>query len=211
MRHLRFVLCALFVLVSLAAHADSIPIFQITRAEMVFVAHTDGVDLVFTGPGIAIEGIAEFACPSGWCENEFVAEGTPMDFGSFVPTQFLQFTIEIGGKTYSDTQAVLNAWTMNLFTSQFVPFVGGNAILNGNGLIPGSINTANGTLQFEIKVPGGDFQFNWVQSSENPSYFRSFGGRFDATASPVPEPGSVVLLVTGLAGILSALQFKQRH
>jgi hypothetical protein len=158
MRHLRFALCARFVLVSLAAHADSISVFQITFARIEFMAETDGVSFDFNGPGISVSGIASFECPSGWCINHFVAQGTPIDFGSFVPHEL---TIQIGGNTYSDPQAVLNTWTMNPFTALFVPDGGGRAILNGNGLIPGSINTANGTLQFEIKVPAGALELNF--------------------------------------------------
>ena len=147
---------------------------------------------------------------SGWCLDHFVAGGTPIDFGSSVG-HVSGSVIHIGGKTYSGAQAVLNAWTMNPFNALFVPESGGNAILNGNGLIPGSINAANGTLQFEIKVPVGDLGFSWVQSIENPSYYTLFPSNFFATASPVPEPGSVLLLVTGLAGILSTAGFRHRH
>src|SRR5215472_10550582 len=155
MRHLRFALCALFILVSLAAHADSISVFQITFARLEFMGtgaqELGAVGFDFIGSGINISGVASFDCPSGWCINHFVAEGTPIDFGSFVP---LQLTIQIKGKTYSDPQAVLNSWTMNTLNPIFVPPSGDTpAVLNGNGLLPGSINTANGTLQFEIKVP----------------------------------------------------------
>ena len=50
---------------------------------------------------------------------------------------------------------------MNPFTPLFVPSGGDTALLNGNGLIPGRINTANGTLQFEIKVPAGALELNF--------------------------------------------------
>ena len=79
----------------------------------------------------------------------------------------------------------------------------GKAILNGNGLIPGSINTANGTLQFEIKVPVGDLELSWVQSIENPSYYTFFPSIFIKFPSPVPEPGTLGLMGTGLMGILA--------
>jgi hypothetical protein len=211
MRHLRFVLCALFVLVSLAAYADSIPVFKITSASIFFFREMDEIAFDFQGPGISITGLGFFDCPSGWCVNHFVASGTPMDFGNFVPVQLSAFTIQIGGVTYSNPQAVLGVWTLNPSTAMSVPDSQATATFNGNGLIPGSINTANGTVQFEIKVPAGTYQLDWIQSDQNPSDYIPDGGLFRAFGSPVPEPSSVVFLVTGLAGILGTLKFKQRH
>lgn len=204
MRHLRFALCAVFLLASVAASADSIPVFQITFAEIDLFPETGAMGFTFIGPGIGIDGVGAFECPSGWCVNHFTAGGTPIDFGSFVPNQI---TVQIGGKTYSE--AVLNAWTMNPFKALFVPDSGSAATLNGNGLIQGSINT--GTFQFEIKVPVGALELGWVQSGENPSDYTLFPSLFVATApSTVPEPSSVALLVTGLAGILSTAGLSRR-
>jgi PEP-CTERM motif len=211
MRHLRFAVCALFLLASLAAHADSISIFQITYASLdLFPSDPNGgMGFTFIGPGIRIFGQGAFECPGGWCVYlNYTAEGSPVTFGSFVPNSF---TIQIGGKTYSDAQAVLNAWTMNPFAALTVPNAGAQAILNGNGLIPGSINTANGVLQFEIKVPIGEMGLNFVQNIENPSYYTFFPSLgFIKIPSPVPEPGSIVLMVTGLAGVLSTARFRKR-
>jgi hypothetical protein len=100
---------------------------------------------------------------------------------------------------------------VNPSTALSVPDTEAAAILNGNGLIPGSINTKNGTLQFEIKVPAGTLELGWIQSDENPSNYTPDGGLFSALGSPVPEPSSVVFLVTGLAGVLGTLKFKHRH
>ena len=153
MRHLRLALCAVFLLVSTAARADSIPVYQITFAQIFFFApfNVGSVSFTFNGPGISIDGLANFDCPSGWCStpDNFVAAGTPINFGSFVPCPDPSpcTNITIGGKTYSSVQ-VLNPWTMNPGGDLLVPDSGGNAILNGNGLIPGSVITANGTFQF---------------------------------------------------------------
>lgn len=207
MRHLRFALCGLFLLASLAAHGDSIPVFQITSAQMFFFGPGD-VAFAFNGPGISVSGQGGFDCPSGWCSGFEVPEGTPIDFTSFV--LFAGFTtIQIGGTTYSGAQAVLNSFTMNPLAPLFVPD-GGGAMLNSNGLIGGSVN---GTFQFEIKVPAGSLELDFLPSVDDPGYYISTGGDFFAqkSPSPVPEPGSVFLLVTGLAGILGTLKIKQRH
>ncbi len=207
MKHLRFALGALFLLVSLAAQADSIPVFQITDAFIYLEPEFEFMSFNFAGPGITVVGVGSFDCPSG-CLEHFLPEGTPIDFGNFLPTVE---TMQLGGKTYGYAQAVLNTWTMNFFTALSVPDQDGKAILNGNGLIPGSVDTANGTLQFEIKVPVGQLGLSWVQNYEYPSYYTPFPGIFSAKLSPVPEPGSVVMLVTGLAGILSSAGFSRRH
>jgi hypothetical protein len=164
MRHLRFVVCALFVLVSLAAHADSIPVFQITSADIFFFGPGD-MAYNFNGPGINVGGQGGFDCPSGWCSGFEIAAGTPIDFGSFMPFEGLT-TIQIGGTTYSGAQAVLNTFTMTPFNALFVPD-GGGAILNSNGLIGGSINTGNGTFQFDIRVPAGDLGLDFLPSVDD--------------------------------------------
>jgi hypothetical protein len=208
MKHLRFALLGvLFLLVSLAAQADSIPVYQITNGFVYLEPEFGFMSFNFAGPGITVVGVGSFDCPSG-CFDHFLPEGTPIDFGNFLP---IVETMQIGGKTYSEPQAVLNTWTMNFFTALSVPDQDGKAILNGNGLIPGSVDTANGTLQFEIKVPVGQLGLSWVPSIEYPSYYTPTPGGFFAHTSLVPEPGSIVMLVTGLAGILSTAGFSRRH
>jgi hypothetical protein len=207
MRHHRFALGALFLLVSLAAQADSIPVFQITFADMYLDPEFGFMSFNFTGPGITVFGVGSFDCPSG-CLEHFFPWGTPISFGNFLPTVE---TLQIGGNTYRDPQAVLNAWTLNPFTALSVPDDGGEAILNGNGLIPGSIDTANGTFQFAIKVPVGQLELGWAQNSQYPGYYTPTPGLFVGHTSPVPEPGSVVMLVTGITAILSTAGFTRRH
>jgi len=212
MRRLRFALCALSLLVSLAAHADSISVFQITSARLLIPGEdSDGfMAFDFTGPRISISGQGSFDCPSGWCIDHFVAEGTPIDFGNFVPAPCCT-EITIRGKTYRGAQAALNTWTMNPDGALFVPDSDGQAVLNGNGLMSGSINTGNGTFLFEIKVPKGNLELSWVQSVENPSNYTLFASGFFARSSPVPEPDGVVLVGTGLVGILSTARFRHRR
>jgi PEP-CTERM motif len=179
-----------------SAYADSIPTFYVTQVNM-FMSPNDGsgdnIFFTLTGPGVNIAGIGGMAC-SNWC---FGPIADPNDPSVVFTTQIFltAFGIAtIGGTSYDPS-------TLG-FASLFDDFGGVNASTAGAvgaGGVPGDF------LQFKMILPMSGGQ-NWtlhfdptVDQNGNPAFIFTEGD-FTATG-PTPEPATVGLMLTGLAGI----------
>lgn len=169
-------------------YADSIPTFYITQATM-FMGPNDGsgdnVSFVFTGPGVNIAGVGGMAC-FDWCSG-------PISDPSFASTSqiFLTgFGVAIfNGKSYDPStlgfeSLFSNDGGLNHITGGSV---GGDTFLQFNLILP---TTGGWTLNFD---PTTD-------QNGNPAFIFTEGSFF-AQAS-TPEPGTIALMLTGLAGIV---------
>ena len=185
-----------FLLLAGVAHADSIPTFKITDAFLQIEPGGENHGFVgfnFAGPGINIFGEGFYEC-NVWCNFfTFVTDGFPIDIQNMTAESL---TVQIGGQTYNENEAVLGPWNVNPSTDFFVPGGSVTALLN-NGLILGSVGTGNNVLQFYLNVPPGQLSLFFPQSDIDPSLFTFVGGGSFIATTTVPEPGTLALLATG--------------
>jgi hypothetical protein len=207
---LRWTLTFLVLLVPKIASADSIQTFRITQ---VFVdiqpepEENGGAFFAFEfdGRGITIFGQGGMVC--NWCfDDHAVPDGFPIVLGNISYHSLQMF---IGGNTYDVNNSSLS---LPLFLTTFadlkVPDGSGPAILN-NGVIFGQAGSGDNPFQFRLIMPRGNLGLGFVPA-EKPSYYLFFRGGFFASAV-VPEPGTLGLMATGLAGIVGLLRRKRER
>ena len=192
MNYLRLAIAILFAFSAQCSYADSISTFHITQANMVMGPNDgsgDNVRFILAGPGVRITGIGGMAC-FDWCSGLPVPGDTPIFTTQIFITEFSSATI--GGISY-------DPGTLS-FDSLFDDIGGLNASSTG------SVGSDTGFIQFTMTAPhNGSWGFDFEPAGEdedgNPLFvFKS--GEFSASAPlPTPEPATVGLMLTGLAGI----------
>jgi hypothetical protein len=196
MNYLRLAIVVLLAVCAQCAYADSISTFYITQATM-FMGPNDGSgDNVFfelTGPGLNIVGIGGMAC-FDWCSG-------PVSSPDGFPSQIFitAFGIAtINGRSYDpDTLS---------FNSIFSP---------GGGLNRFTTGSAGGDtfIQFNLISPtngGWGLNFAYVPAQDgNPAYYIFTDGEFSAQGQTA-EPGTVVLMLTGFAGMAAIIKRKAK-
>lgn len=198
MNNLRLALVILLAVCAQHASADSIKTFYVTQVSMGMGPNDGGGDNVFfqfTGPGLSITGSGGMEC-FDWCSSQGVSDaGLAATSQIFISEYFIAI---LGGNGY-------DAETLD-FTSLF-DFTGGvNPVAMG----------VVGDIQFNLLMPvngGWRLHFDFVPpQDDNPGYYVFTGGSFNASQiAPVPEPASVSMLLTGLAGIAGVLRKKIRQ
>jgi len=110
MKSLRWAIMVLLAASVQPAYADSIPVFNISRATISFSANTqagDNSQFVFAGPGVSIMGGGS-ACGGSdeWCNGAFLPPGTSVTPNvGLVSFDFV--SVKIGGHTYTSPSAAL--------------------------------------------------------------------------------------------------------
>ncbi|HST10833.1 MAG TPA: PEP-CTERM sorting domain-containing protein [Terriglobales bacterium] len=197
MTYLRLAIASLLLVGSQLSFADSIKTYVITQVSM-SMSPNDGsgenISFSLTGPGVSITGIAGMVC-TGWCDNQPIF-GTPV----VAPTQIFFSSLDtlvIGGVNQEPS----------LFSFS------GDGLFDQNGGVSRFVNAFAGE---------GDtfFQFNLIQpqngkwnatydyippSGDTPGYYLFRHATFYAAT---PEPGTLALTVTGLAGIAGLVRKK---
>ena len=200
MNYLRLAIAILFSVTAQCSYADSIPIFHITQATM-FMGPNDGtgdnVSFFLTGPGINITGIGGMAC-FDWCSGPIpdpsLATPSQIFLTGFGPAI-------IGGKTYDG---------MFLDFNPFIFDESGGLIASTSG----RAGSDTGPFQFNLTLPtNGNWSFNFAPTTDengNPAFIFT-EGEFRASAPlPTPEPTTVGLMLTGLAGIAGIVKRKAK-
>jgi len=185
MNYLRLAIAILLLAFAQCSYADSILTLHITEATMSMGPNDgsgDNIGFTFTGPGIKIFGTAGMGC-FDWCT------------GQPVPPDTIAFTSEIFLSGFPDVLFHGVSAFLDPETSFFD---------NSGGLNPTVTGHLNGVPVVLTLPTNGSWGLNFVSTTDqngNPAI--SFvSGSFSASApAPVPEPGTIGLMLTGLAGI----------
>jgi hypothetical protein len=199
MNYIRLAIAILFAACAQSSFADSIQTFQITQATMFMGPNNGGGDNVyfsFTGPGVNITGFGGMAC-FDWC-----SDFSPISSPSGQPSQIFLgdfFTATIGGKSYDP------------ITLDFDSLFDASGGLNASTL--GSVGAGDSFIQFRMTAPTGGWNLNFaptVDQNGNPAFI-FVNGQFSASAPLLtPEPATVGLMLTGLAGIAGIVKRQAR-
>jgi hypothetical protein len=211
----RICLIVIIALYAGAAHADSIPAYNMTSGSVVLSnINIGGFDSVFSfsnGNGVNIGGVDAGFSPGmgflggGQSGNPLLnigfnlgtanVNGTILYLFGLVTITGSDFALPTSGTTFSTTMPVLFSGSFLSCAGSFGPF-GGCDPLTPNYLGKFNVN-GPGTLSVGfISVPVGE-GIVWQLSSAT------------YTLNAVPEPASIVLLGTGALAILGKLRRKQ--
>jgi hypothetical protein len=156
----------------------------------------DNVFFSLIGPGTSITGIGGMACID-WCF------GPIPDLNSVSTSQvFISLFIntKIGGTVYDPN------------TLSICCFFSPSGDLNGSAT--GSVGGQGTFTQFNLTLPGGggwNLSFDFFPASgDSPAYYQFVSGTFTAGTppAPVPEPGTLGFMATGLTGLVGVVRRK---
>jgi PEP-CTERM motif len=194
MNYLRLSIVLLLASFAQQSYADSVHTFHITQVLMTMYPNDgsgDNIGFTFSGPGVLITGIAGMGC-FDWCSTL----GTYNPSGS--PSQIFLTSfnsVKLGGVSYDPT----------FFNVDFFDQFGGV-----NPMASGIAGTDTVPLNVNFTLPtGGGWGFDFEPSTDefgNPYYYFVSGTFYAAAPAPVPEPGTIGLILTGMVGMGATLR-----
>jgi hypothetical protein len=153
----------------------------------------DNVSFSFTGPGVSIPGIGGMGC-FFWCSGQPIS-----DPGGGASQVFVSFfnTVILGGISYDPSSLGFSIF----------PFDESGGL---NGFATGFAETT----QFNLTLPtNGGWSFDFAPTTDefgNPAFAFTNGTFFASAPLLTPEPATVGLMLTGLAGIAGRVRRKAR-
>jgi hypothetical protein len=162
----------------------------------------DNISFTFTGPGTTIQASGVLLCYP-WCYNDQgLQPDTSTSIGDIYVTLGNYGPLMLGGKTY------------NVVNYDPAGFFGPGGVLNPSVVL--LVDQGGVEKEIELALPenGGawNFYFDYYSPREDsPGGYLFNHGDFYAASSPtpVPEPGTLGLMATGLAGITSLIRRKR--
>ena len=195
MNYLRLSIVLLLAAFAQQSYADSIQTFHITQVLMTMYPNDgsgDNIGFTFTGPGVMITGTAGMGC-FDWCSTQ----GTYTPIGSTTEIFLSYFSsVKLGGVSYDPT-------TFGVFDF-FDQFGSVNPTASGTA----SNATSDVNVDFTLPANGG-WGLDFEQSTDefgNPYYYFVRGSFAASAPAPVPEPGTIGLVLTGMGGIGAILR-----
>lgn len=220
MKRFLWVVTMLFVVFAPFVYADGIPIFGVTQAIIPFIFNGNGDNDAFSfiGPGINISGGGTAQCD--WCTFDFsLTPGSSLNpsIGRLIFDNTYG-TATIGGQTFDLSGGFLfdsSITALDSFTfptdgrSSFtvnVPAGFSEQFIQGNAPSFGNYNLQ--ILGYGVGTMSLNFTFVPQYSGGPPSYYEFSRGQFSLVSAP--EPGTLGLMATGLAGIVGMIRKKTR-
>ncbi len=206
------VLGGVLCLLAAACYADRVTTIPITGSTYDGFATTEG-DYKIQGPGLSLWQ----ADPGGPSFIGFCTIGTVCNFSwsPVDPASFCTLCTTFSGGSFGSTQAQWLEPELVFTGSAF--YSGGNTLtmsftVSGTvygfqlvGCLSDGSNCSQGPQVFALKISGTGTETLTINDfSGTPSEIVGLWGTFSGTATPVtatPEPGSMILMATGLAGV----------
>lgn len=197
----RLAAVSLLFLCTQLTFADSIKTYSITSISMqLYPNDGSGDDLFFSfaGPHIQFSGLGGMECTDCFTDPIYGTPGFSASFGDIV--FFNSFVID--GVAYSSDSVGFN----------------GLGLFNGFGgvspLVSGLVSEGDTFFEFNLRLPtNGSWSPSYTYyppAGDQPGYYLFNGATFDASGTaPTPEPGTIALTLTGLAGITGLIKKKQ--
>lgn len=199
MTYLRLAAVSLLLLCSQLSFADSIKTYWITSISMQLYPNDgsgDALVFYFTGPHFQFGGLGGMQCYDCFTDPIY---GDP-SFGATYGTIVLLGDFVIDGVTYPPDSVAFDglfndAGGVYPFIRAFL--VNGDTVVEFNLRLP---TNGGWTPSYTFYPPDGD----------QPGYYLFDGATFDASGTvPTPEPGTIALTSTGLAGIAGLVRRKR--
>jgi PEP-CTERM motif-containing protein len=215
MKRFQWAIATLLSLLAPCAYGDSTSTFNITQATVFVGPGSDNVLFTLAGPGTTISGTGGIQCQVVWCNGQIFPRGSLVQDGfGFDGQIFIDgfSTARIGGHDF-DPELVGFSGPANLFalnTSGDVLLGGGSTTTicqdaSISSQVSGQAGQGGTFTTFLLELPaGGKFCSTWVFYS-GPGGYAFAGGKFVA-GTAVPEPGTLGLMVMGLAGIVGVIR-----
>jgi hypothetical protein len=187
-----------FVVSAPSAYADSIPTLDINISYATAGMGPDGgVLFTLVGPGTTITGFGGMAC-SPWCSGP-ITDLSSVNAGQVFIGGFLNVTI--AGISYNPDLLSLQCCLFSAFGDL-------------GGTVSGFVGQDETFRLLTLTVPGGSWNFkfdSFPASNGNPPYFLFNSGSLTAgtPSARTPEPGTLGLMFTGLAGLAGMVRNKR--
>jgi hypothetical protein len=207
MKRLTWSMAVALLTLTPCAYADSTPTFNITGATILVGSGSDNVSFSLTGPGTSISGYGGLQCQLVWCDGQVFPAGTLVQdqFGFDGQIFIDNFTAaRLGGTNYDAQTLSFDFWALNNPSDITLEGRSTFAVCEYAAMsspVSGFAGSGSSFTSFTLQLAsGGKFCSTWDFIPALDGFVFDHGEFTVGAASGAPEPGSLGLLLAGLAG-----------